>query len=680
MAATPSLGATPADPEDLLPSTAPELVHMRKLVNDHMTPEERALPSLTRKNLMKLPNWPEWNAADRAQLDSHFDSGTIGNAVPRPEPTPDCPSQVFRLVWARLVKSSGVRKSRACLDGSKRAAPWLCMLVQTYSSCVELPCLRLFLAMCAERGYYVTFGDVENAYQQSPPPTIACFLEVDDTIDDWYQNRFGVKLDRLKQVIPLHRALQGHPEAGVLWERMITDILINQMGFKNTSHEKNLYTGTMDGEEILICRQVDDFAAGSPSLAVGEQFIHELRRHVRAEFAGMGIDTNEGVYQRYNGIDVIQTRDYIKIGCETYIDRMMLSHGWDSPLAKDIPSNPTPITSDTAQKLMVLDGPHEKSPEGKALAHDIGFSYRNVLGELIYAYVIARLDIGYAVCLLARFSGAPHKEHYRALKGVCKYLRTTKSWGIIYQRRRPLSGLPKIDFAFLEPDPDLPPFPSMALDELLACLDAAHATDLRTRRSVTGLVVFYCGAAIAWKSRVQPIVATSSTEAEFYAAVTVAKIVKYLRYVLQELGSLRPGPTRLLIDNLAALYMINEDRPTPRARHIEIQHFAIQEWRKQKDLIMEHLSGLLNPSDDLTKALGWILHARHARRSMGHYWIDLPALASSDKSLLAPQVRASITEAGEGVGAQSGSDERLAKSDQVDATEIGPNNRTVPGS
>ena len=650
VAATVSTGATPPDPDDLRTHSPEDLLEMRKLVNDHMTDEERALPSFTRKNLMKLSNWDEWNAADRKQLDNHFDSGTIGKAVPRPESKPMSPSQVFRLVWARLVKASGVRKSRACLDGSKRAAPWLRMLVQTYSSCVELPCLRLFLAICAQRGYYITFGDVENAYQQSPPPSIDCFLEIDDTVYDWYLNRFGVKLDRLKDVIPLYRALQGHPEAGVLWERMITDILINKMGFKNTAHEKNLYLGTIDGMEILVCRQVDDFAAGSSSLETAEKFLAKIREHVRYEFAGMGIETKDGVYQRYNGIDVTQTRDYIKVGCESYIDRMLLSHGWDAPKHKD-PLNLTPISPDSVNRLMTLEGPKEKTPEAKELISQEGFSYRNVLGELIYAYVVARLDIGYAVCLLARFSQAPHKEHYRALKQVCRYLRSTKSWGILYQRPSPLSGLPVIPFEYLEEDPNLPPFPFMERDELLAMLDAAHATELKSRRSVTGLVIFFCCAAIAWKSRVQPIVATSSTEAEFYAAVTTAKIVKYLRYVLQELHALRPGPTRLLIDNLAALCMINEDRPTPRARHIEIQHFAIQEWRKQEDLIMEHVSGTINSSDDLTKALGWVLHARHARRSMGHYRIGSQNSASTD-NLLVPYARAKITEAGEGVGTQ----------------------------
>ena len=55
--------------------------------------------------------------------------------------------------------------------------------------------------------------------------------------------------------------------------------------------------------------------------------------------------------------------------------------------------------------------------------------------------------------------------------------------------------------------------------------------------------------------------------------------------------------------------MINKTQPTTHAHHIEIQHFAIQEWRAKKELIMRHIPGILNPSDDLTKALGWVLHS-----------------------------------------------------------------------
>lgn len=73
--------------------------------------------------------------------------------------------------------------------------------------------------------------------------------------------------------------------------------------------------------------------------------------------------------------------------------------------------------------------------------------------------------------------------------------------------------------------------------------------------------------------------------------------------------------------------MINESRPTQHACHIEIQCFAIQEWRKHGVVVMEHLSGLLTPSEGLTKAVGWVLHARHARHSMGHFCFGSIALA-----------------------------------------------------
>jgi hypothetical protein len=72
-------------------------------------------------------------------------------------------------------------------------------------------------------------------------------------------------------------------------------------------------------------------------------------------------------------------------------------------------------------------------------------------------------------------------------------------------------------------------------------------------------------------------------------------------------------------DNMAAIAMINERKPTPRSRHIDIQYFAIQEWRARGIIKMVHLPGVINNADQATKALSWTLHARHARRSSGHY-------------------------------------------------------------
>ena len=171
----------------------------------------------------------------------------------------------------------------------------------------------------------------------------------------------------------------------------------------------------------------------------------------------------------------------------------------------------------------------------------------------------------------------------------------------------------------LPEDLELPVFPALGYDELVGIYDAAHATDAKMRRSVTGLLVLYCKAAIAYKSRLQTVTATSSTEAEFYAGITCAKMIRYLRSVLSELGFLKDGPSRCYTDNLANISIVNDLKPTPRTRHIEVQHFAIQSWREAGEIVMSHIAGQINPSDDLTKALPWSSHGRHARRAMGHY-------------------------------------------------------------
>jgi len=150
-------------------------------------------------------------------------------------------------------------------------------------------------------------------------------------------------------------------------------------------------------------------------------------------------------------------------------------------------------------------------------------------------------------------------------------------------------------------------------------VDSAHANDLRNRRSTTGYAFLLCGGAISYRSTTQTNTATSSTESEFLAAVTAAKQARYLRAIMKELGFAPLGPTPIYEDNESAIKMINAKIPTPRSRHIDIQHFAIQDWKDDGDIVMRHIPGIINPSDDLTKPVGWVLHSRHSRRIMGHF-------------------------------------------------------------
>ena len=117
-------------------------------------------------------------------------------------------------------------------------------------------------------------------------------------------------------------------------------------------------------------------------------------------------------------------------------------------------------------------GPAEGTPEHRDLATRMRFNYRQLLGELMYAYVICRLDISYAVTFMARFSQHPTEYHYKALKNIARYLRATKSWGLMYWRSSPCQQLPHVPFETVPPDPSLPPFPDVYPRALSAFRDA----------------------------------------------------------------------------------------------------------------------------------------------------------------------------------------------------------------
>ena len=242
------------------------------------------------------------------------------------------------------------------------------------------------------------------------------------------------------------------------------------------------------------------------------------------------------------------------------------------------------------------------------------------MGELLYAYVICRLDIGYAITLLAKFSKAPHDRHYSALKGIAKYLRKTKNWGLIYWQNGTQATLPTIEFACIIPESGLPQVPT-ARDwfQFIMIVDAAFANEYFEMRSTSGYAGTLAGAAIVYRCKTQPLTAQNSTDSEVVAAAAASKVAKYCRSILKELGYPQDLPTPVYKDNESAIKIVKHDRPTPRSRHIDIRYFGLQQWQRLGEIAIQYVPGKVNAADCLTKALGWVLHHRHAPRLMGHY-------------------------------------------------------------
>ena len=125
-----------------------------------------------------------------------------------------------------------------------------------------------------------------------------------------------------------------------------------------------------------------------------------------------------GLVDSFDGYDVLQTRDYIKLSAESYIRRLLKAHGWDNPSPRETSNKPKPPwhESNVANLFKLAAGLVENTPEHKALEAEQGFGYRSVLGEILFAYVLCQPDIGYAVTALAKFSTAPNTLHFSMIR------------------------------------------------------------------------------------------------------------------------------------------------------------------------------------------------------------------------------------------------------------------------
>lgn len=93
----------------------------------------------------------------------------------------------------------------------------------------------------------LVFGaDVSNAFGEAPAPKQGFYIHPDKAFIEWW-NASGHPPIQPGQAIPVHRAMQGHPEASRLWEKHI-DRIIKKLRFKATTHEPCLYAREIDGE------------------------------------------------------------------------------------------------------------------------------------------------------------------------------------------------------------------------------------------------------------------------------------------------------------------------------------------------------------------------------------------------------------------------------------------------
>ncbi|CAI7786934.1 unnamed protein product [Closterium sp. NIES-54] len=198
------------------------------------------------------------------------------------------------------------------------------------------------------------------------------------------------------------------------------------------------------------------------------------------------------------------------------------------------------FTWSSAQPTPLATGHSLSAPPSDESVEPSG-PYPKFVGCLMYLMTCTRPDLAYPLGLLARYvaPGRHRKVHMDAAKRVLRYLCSTSGMGLVLGGRG---------------------------DVVLTVL-------------------------------------SSSCEAEIYATAMAAQELRWLTYLLTDLGERPRSPPVLYVDNKAAIALCQELRLEHRTKHIALRYFLARELQQRGQLRLTYVATRANTADIFTKAL-----------------------------------------------------------------------------
>ncbi|CAI7752497.1 unnamed protein product [Closterium sp. NIES-53] len=206
--------------------------------------------------------------------------------------------------------------------------------------------------------------------------------------------------------------------------------------------------------------------------------------------------------------------------------------------------------------------------------------YPELVGCLIYLMTCTRPDLAYPLSLIARYvaPGRHQKVQWDAAKRVLRYLcSTTGGMGLV------LGGRARVVLTGHE--------------------DASWANDQATQRSSQGYTFSLGSGSVLWRSTCSSSVLSSSCEAEIYVGAMAAQELRWLTYLLSDLGEQPRSPPVLYVDNKAMIALCQEHRLEHRTKHIALRYFLARELQQRGQLRLAYVTTRAKTADVFTKAL-----------------------------------------------------------------------------
>jgi hypothetical protein len=131
--------------------------------------------------------------------------------------------------------------------------------------------------------------------------------------------------------------------------------------------------------------------------------------------------------------------------------------------------------------------------------------------------------------------------------------------------------------------------------------DSDWAGDSERRISITGLIVYLMNVPVCLRSKAQRGVTLSSSKAEYVAFSEVVKEIKFIYYLLREIGIEVNLPITVKTDNVGVMFMVQYTSSGVRTRQIDTRFHYFRENLEEGIINIEIIKTIENYSDIFTK-------------------------------------------------------------------------------
>ena len=218
--------------------------------------------------------------------------------------------------------------------------------------------------------------------------------------------------------------------------------------------------------------------------------------------------------------------------------------------------------------------------------------FRNGVGQLLYLTKYSRPDIANAVREMTRHVQKPSRAAFKELKRLVKFVLDTRDFGLKFKPKIP-EDVWKWDMVMYS--------------------DSDWASDKDTRKSITGFILFVLDCPVVWRSRQQPVISLSSSEAETYALSEAAKEIAFVYQLLMTMGIETELPIICRVDNMGAIFIAENINTNAKTKHIDLRTKYVTEFCENGFIKIIFVRSRDNKSDGFTKNVSKEIFMDHSK-------------------------------------------------------------------